>query len=286
MNKNVIRLYPGSGESVPLRGLYLRQGKPALRNSRRNVEKDNSQPHIYANFLTSLDGRIALRDAGKENYHLPSELKSDEDFLLFLELYARADCIITHGGYMRALAADRLGNVLQLPESSATQYMHDWRQQEGMKKNPDVVIISGSLEFPWHTSLDNAEQNVHIATGGMASQEAKQHWLDAGHQVNQLGEKQHVDAKCLIEFLTKQGYQSVYLVAGPDLLQDLIEQGYVQNFYMTMSHQLLSGGDFKSLLSGDTLNQFGRMKLENMYMDLQNSNALGQWYVEFSFEDK
>ena len=68
MNKNVIRLYPGSGESVPLRGLYLRQEKPALRNVLGNIEGDNAgdngQPHIYANFLTSLDGRIALRDAG------------------------------------------------------------------------------------------------------------------------------------------------------------------------------------------------------------------------------
>ncbi len=286
MNKNVIRLYPGSGESVSLRGLYLRQEKPALRNIEGINTEDNGQPYIYANFLTSLDGRIALRDEGDESYRLPNQLKSDEDFLLFLELYTRADCIITHGGYMRALDAGRLGNVLQLPEYSTTQYMHDWRQQQGMRKNPDVMIISGSLDFPWHASLDDSEQKVHIATGGKASQEAKQYWLDAGHQVNQLGEQQHVDAKCLIEFLIKQGYKSVYLVAGPDLLQDLIEHGYVQSFYMTMSHQLLSGGDFKSLLSGNTLNQSGRMKLENMYMDLQNSNALGQWYVEFSFEDK
>jgi riboflavin biosynthesis pyrimidine reductase len=278
MDKNVICLYPSSGQSVPLRGLYLRQEKPAQGNY--------AQPHVYANFLISLDGRIALREVGDEHYQLPDQLKSDEDFMLFLELYARADCIITHGGYMRALNADRLGNVLQLPESSSTQYMHDWRHQQGLKKNPDVVIISGSLNFPWHSSLDTSGQKVHIATGGKASEESKQYWLDAGHQVNQLGEQQHVDAHCLMKFLAQQGYQSVYLVAGPDLLQDLVENDYVQSFYMTMSHQLLSGHDYKSLLSGDRLNESGRMKLKSMYMDAKNSNALGQWYVEFSFEDK
>lgn len=278
MNKNVIRLYPGGGESVPLKGLYLRQEKPAQGN--------NDVPHIYANFLTSLDGRIALREPGDEHYQLPDELKSDEDFMLFLELYARADCIITHGGYMRSLDEGRLGNVLQLPESSAAQYLHDWRQDQGMSKNPDVVIISGSLEFPWHSSLDDSEQKVHVVTGGQASDDSKQHWLNAGHEIQELGSNYHVDAKRLLEYLASQGYRSVYLVAGPDLLQDLVEQNYVQRFYMTMSHQLLGGNDVKSLLSGNALNAFGRMKLENMYMDAESSNELGQWYLEFSFENE
>ena len=280
MNKNVIRLYPGSGESVPLKGLYLRQEMPA----EGNILTNSTQPYIYANFLTSLDGRIALRDEGDQNYQLPSQLKSDEDFMLFLELYARADCIITHGGYMRALKAGRLGNVLQLPESEDTRYMHDWRQQQGLGNNPDVVIISGSLDFPWHSSLDNSGQKVHIATGGKAAQENRQQWLSAGHQINQMGEQQHVDVKCLIEFLKEKGYRSVYLVAGPDLLQDLIAHEYIHSFYMTISHQLLGGNDFKSLLTGDVLNDAGRMRLANMYMDMENSNSRSQWYVEFSFD--
>ncbi len=282
MSKKVVHLYPGSGESVPLQGLYLRQDQSVL----ENMGRDNGLPYIYANFLTSLDGRIALRGMGDDCYQLPEQLKSDEDFMLFLELYARADCIITHGGYMRALNAGRLGNVLQLPESNDTQYIREWRQQQGLKKNPDVVIISGSLDYPWHSSLDDSEQNVHIVTGGTATQNNKQRWLDAGKQVHEMGTKQHVDVQQLLEFLKQQGYRSVYLVAGPDLLQELIEHDYVCSFYMTMSHQLLGGYDFKSVLSGDVLNASGRMKLENMYMDAENSNALGQWYVEFSFESK
>ena len=39
MNKNVIRLYPGGGESVSLKGLYLRQEKPALENIQGNDAK-------------------------------------------------------------------------------------------------------------------------------------------------------------------------------------------------------------------------------------------------------
>ena len=276
MSKKVVRLYPGAGESVPLQGLYLRQDRLAKGNA--------SRPVIYANFLTSIDGRIALREQDETHYELPGELKSDEDFRLFLELYAHADCIITHGGYMRSLAAGRLGNVLQLPTSESTQYLHDWREQQGLAPNPDVVIVSGSLDFPWHESLDESQQNVHITTGGQADEIIKQRWNSAGHEVHQLGSHKHVDVERLMEFLIQKNYQSVYLVAGPELLQDLIEHDYVQRLFVTMSHQLLGGQDFKSLLTGNSLKDSGRLKLENMYMGIENSNSLGQWYIEFSFE--
>ena len=273
--KKVVRLYPQPAESVSLQGLYL--------SLDRLAGGEHSQPYVYANFLTSLDGRIALREQGKSHYHLPDSLKSDEDFRLFLELYAHADCIITHGGYMRALHAGRLGNVLQLPELDWTAYLHSWREQQGLSKNPDVVIISGSLDFPWHESLNDSGQKIHIATGGSYKKECKQDWQQQGHNVHEFGDAQHVDPKHLIDFLAEQGYQSVYLVAGPDLLQDLINGNYVQRFFVTISHQLLGGDDFKSLLSGEVLNSNHPMQLENMYMDMENSQQLSQWYCEFSF---
>jgi len=277
MTKKVVQLYPQSGESVPLRGLYLSRNKLAQVNT--------DMPVVYANFLTSMDGRIALKNDYDEYYMLPAQLKSDEDFMLLLELYAHADCIITHGGYMRALAEERLGNVLQLPRLPETEYMHVWREQHGMKPNPDIVVISGSLDFPWHESLNSSEQSVHIATGGSPIDEKHQGWLQKGHEVHRFGDATHIDVDHLMQFLQSKGYQSVYLMAGPDLLQDMIEKSYVKHFFVTMSHQLLGGESYKTLLDGRPLGNKGHLKLEKMYFDMENSNSLGQWYAEFSFEE-
>jgi len=275
MTKNVMQLYPTPGEAVPLRGLYLRR--------ERLLSADAAMPAVYANFLTSLDGRIALKNEYQHHFELPAELKSDEDFMLLLELYAHADCIITHGGYMRALAESRLGNILQLPTLAETRYMHEWRQQQAMKPHPDIVIVSGSLDFPWHDSLDSGQQKVHIATGGKAIPECREKWQRRGQQVHQFGESLHVDVNQLMNFLASKGYQSVYLMAGPDLLQDMIKHGLVKHFFLTMSHQLLGGQAFKTLLNGEPLGEAGRLSLKSMYMDMGNSNELGQWYAEFSF---
>lgn len=274
--KKVLRLYPQPAQSVPLQGLYL--------DRRRLAGTEAAQPCIYANFLTSLDGRIALRQAGQAHYCLPAALKSDEDFRLFLELYCHADCIITHGGYMRALQAGRLGNVLQLPESAGSQYLHDWRRRQGLAKNPDIVIISGSLDFPWHDCLQDSQQTVHIATGGCYKQECRRRWQQQGHRIHEFGAAAHVDAGLLAAFLSAQGYRSVYLVAGPDLLHALMAGNYVERFFVTISHQLLGGQDFKSLVCGPPLHDSGQMRLENMYMDVDRNRSLSQWYCEFSFK--
>lgn len=276
MSKKLIRLFPGPGETEPLHGLYLR--RPML------ADGNLSRPFIYANFLSSLDGRIALYDLYEDQHILPSQLKCEEDFQLFLELYAQADCIITHGGYMRSLAAGRLGNVLQLPNGESLNYLHEWRADQGMAASPDVVILSGSLDFPWHDSLDSSGQNVHIATGGKAHDDRRQAWQQAGHQIHQFGNSDHVDVEKLMEFLSQQGYKSVYLVAGPHLLNDLIVHGWVDRIFLTISLQFLGGESFKTLLSGPVLGDQGCLQLQRLYMDPQGSNGASQWYSEYNFK--
>ncbi len=274
MTKHVVQLYPQPGGPVPLRGLYLRRN--------RLVQKKADMPLVYANFLTSMDGRIALKTTQESDFQLPDQLKSEEDFMLLLELYAHADCIITHGGYMRALAEQRLGNVLQLPTTRQAAYLHEWRQQQGLKPNPDVIIVSGSLDFPWHDSLDESGQNVHIVTGGSAAKHHQQQWLDRNHNVQQFGEGRYVDVNMLMSYLQSHNYRSVCLMAGPDLLQDMLMHGYVHSFFMTMTHQFLSGQAVKTLLNGEILSDTGRLTLEALYMDEQNSNTVSQWFIEFS----
>ncbi|MEM7304985.1 MAG: dihydrofolate reductase family protein, partial [Pseudomonadota bacterium] len=236
------------------------------------------------NFLSSLDGRIALFDQSEDQYVLPDNLKCDEDFLLFLELYAQADCIITHGGYMRSLASGRLGNVLELPQLESTRYLHEWRENQGMAASPDVVILSGSLDFPWNDTLDQSGRNVHIATGGAAQNDRMRYWQQAGKQVRRFGQCEHVDVNLLMEFLGQQGYRSVYLVAGPQLLNDLIVHDWVDRIYLTISQQFLGGESFKTLLSGSVLGQHGCLQLQRLYMDPQGSNGVSQLYSEYTFK--
>ena len=142
-----------------------------------------------------------------------------------------------------------------------------------------------SLDFPWHESLDASGQSVHIVTGAKSKSSVKETWMEQGHDVKTFGSETNVDVGMLMEFLQKQGYRSVYLVAGPQLLQDLLVHNYLDRFFMTMCHKFLGGEDFKSVIPKNVLGKKGHMVLRSLYMDQENSSMLGQWYAEFSHND-
>src|SRR5689334_25396752 len=106
MTARILRLYPGPSQESALAGTYLANGVHRLGTL--------AAPFVYANFVSSLDGRIALQDPGTGESHVPMTLTSGNDFRLLLELQAQADCLITHGGYMRAIAEGRLDDILQV----------------------------------------------------------------------------------------------------------------------------------------------------------------------------
>jgi hypothetical protein len=112
MTKQIFQLYPPQAEGRPLEGTYLEHPLHELGSA--------ETPFVYGNFISSLDGRIALMDAAGGTGHLPDELTNADDFRLFLELEAQADCLITHGGFLRSIAAGRLDDILQVGTTKAT----------------------------------------------------------------------------------------------------------------------------------------------------------------------
>jgi hypothetical protein len=51
---------------------------------------------------------------------------------------------------------------------------------------------------------------------------------------------------------------------------------------MTLSHQLLGGGDFQSLIPGYPLGKQGHLHLRQMYMYAGDPMQAAQWYADFT----
>jgi riboflavin biosynthesis pyrimidine reductase len=269
MQKNLLRLYPQPCEEASIEGLYLAHQIHKLGTT--------DLPFVYANFLSSLDGRIALEDSVKGTTYIPKHLTTASDFKLFMELHAQADCLITHGGYMRALSEERLGNILQIKDS----YLVEWRHNMGLKPQPAVIIASASLNFPFHDSLKEHQQEVYIATGRGAAPERIRYWQDRGHTILFTGEDQRVHGAPLIQELSRLGYKSIYLIAGPQMLDTVIRDKQLSRLYLTITHQLIGGTDFRTLLTGSLLGPEGNLTLESMYYDLDSPPESGQFFMQF-----
>ena len=271
INKNLLRLYPDPCEKASIKGLYLAHQLHKLGTT--------ESPFVYANFLSSLDGRIALEDTVQGAY-IPKHLTTASDFGLFMELHAQADCLITHGGYMRALGEGRLGNILQVRNKDFVE----WRRNHGLKPQPAIIIASASLNFPIHSSLHKYAQAVYIATGINAAPERIRYWQDLGYPILFTGEDQMVHGAPLIHTLSGLGYKTIYLVAGPQMLDTVIREKQLSRLYLTVTHQLIGGKDFRTLLTGAMLGPEGNLTLESLYYEQNSPAGSGQFFMQFSLE--
>jgi len=269
---NVLQLLPEVKEAS-LRGLYLAQelhtlGAPGL-------------PFVYGDFVTSLDGRIALRDPVSGESHLPEALTSDSDLRLLLELHAQADCLVTHGGYLRAIARKQLDDILQVGMVPGHDDLSSWRQAHGLRPQPAVCIASATLDFPFPESVRRHQQQVFIATGKRADAVRRRELESEGCEVVVAGDGSYVEGRPLIAALAERGFRSAFLLAGPRMLETMMRDGVLSRLYITLTHRLLGGESFRSMIEGPPLQGAGRLKLSALYLDSSSSNGTGQFFAQF-----
>ncbi len=274
MTDQLLRLYPQPGEHRALRGLYL--GHELHRLGGADV------PFVYANFITTLDGRIALRDSEQGRDYVPDRLSNPNDFRLLLELHAQADCLITHGGYLRALAEGREGNVLHLGAAGeAHGDLGLWRRAQGLDPEPAIVVASASLDFPDPRFAVAAGQRVLIATGCEAATADVRRWRSRGYEVLVAGTGRLVEGGPLADQLAGLGYRSVYLMAGPAMLETMLRDRRLSRLYLSITHQILGGVPFRSLSEGPALGAGGALRLRELWFDASSPEGMGQWFAQF-----
>ena len=269
-DREVLQLYPPPVRSRRLEGLYLNECLPA--------PAPGTPALVYANFVTSLDGRIAVSEDGGPS-RLPDGLTNPRDWRLFQELQAHADCLVTHGGYLRALASGRLGNVMQVGVGNGSDDIGQWRAARGMTKQPGVAILSASLDLPIPDSLAVHEQSVHILTTAAACPDRQAALVEAGFEVVVIGPGPWVHSRAVVEALAHRGYRRLYLQTGPRMLESALRDHVLARLYLTISHRLVGGERFDTMVRGGLLGNAGSVRLSALYLDEAAGQDGGQLFA-------
>ena len=273
MSAEILELYPHAGTKRALDGTYLAHDLHVLGTP--------EQPFVYANFVSSLDGRIAVVEAHTGESYVLEDLTSGHDWRLFQELQAQADCMVTHGGYLRALAARKFADILQVGLTPQTMDIGRWRSAHGLTRQPAIAIVSRTLDFPIPPSLERHEQPVHIITVDGASADRVAFWRDHGCEVIFAGTGTSVEGAPMIRTLGARGYGRLYLLAGPQLLEAVLRDRSLSRLYLTLTHQLIGGEMFHTLTAGPRLGGLGRLALHTLYYDSMAPRGTGQWFASF-----
>ncbi|MDQ7003415.1 MAG: dihydrofolate reductase family protein [Ghiorsea sp.] len=260
------QLYPACDVSRQLEGTYL-----AL-----NLHQQAKQGEIfiYANYIVSLDGRIALFDAAMGEYAVPPSIANRRDWRLYQELAGQADVMLTSARYFRQLAEDKAQDLLPVGGGDKYADIKAWRKMQGLKSQPDVMVLSNSLDIPLAALEKVKDRQVIVLT---SSQDVSkiENLENTGVVVKQTDE---VTGQFVRQCLIDLTYRSAYMIAGPQVHATLIQDKAVNELFLTTHFTLLGGTKVSGLVDVD-LDNAQSLKLKASYLDTQEN----QLFQRFSY---
>jgi riboflavin biosynthesis pyrimidine reductase len=268
----LMQLYPPSPEAVPLEGAYLA-------HELRSYAGQTGKAFVYTNFITSLDGRIAVPRPVGRGLMVPKSTANERDWRLFQELAAQADLILSTGRYLREWAEGRAQEILQVDDPRFAD-LRDWRLRQGLPPQPDIAIISASLAFPIPQVLHAGGRRVVVFTTGSPDPERVAEIEAQAGRVIVAGDSS-VDGAAMLGHLNQLGYTTVYSAAGPKVLHLLLSAGVLDRLYLTYANRILGSDLFATIVDGPSFVPAVDFKIGRVYLDQAGLDGLGQLFVVY-----
>ena len=196
-------------------------------------------PRLYANFVSSLDGVVAIEGVDHSSQMISGNSRHDR-FVMGL-LRAFADTVLIGAATMRA-APDSLWTPGYIFPDCATEFS-ELRDHLGRDTEPRLVVLtsSGALD-PRHPAL---EAGALVVTTGAGSAKLGSR-LPSSSKVVAIGDAEDVDLTSVMSVLHGEGHDVVLTEGGPTVIGGLVDRGLLDELFLTVS-PLLAG---RSLTTG------------------------------------
>ena len=251
------KIYPTSKKSTyNAENIYL---KPLL-----SKIKSPYKPYYYANFLSSFDGRIAIFNKKHSTLLTPEAIKSDVDFSLFCQLHAQADCLVTNTKYMSGLNKGYYGDILTV----RNEKLKKWRKSNNLTSQK-IIILSNSLKFKIPHNIEKNKEDIAILTTCGESKKLD-YFKKRGYEIISSRGK-NITAKFLNKYIQKNKLKSVYFIAGPNIVEQMIEQGLLDRLYYSTNLKMVGTNKYDTLIRGDFLRKKIEIYLDEMFIHKKNS---------------
>lgn len=192
---------------------------------------------VYANFVSSLDGTVALPEIPGSNKLIGAG--SEGDRFVMAVLRALADAILVGSGTLAGSPSGTWSPQRAHPESASL--LTGLRRLHGLPERPELAILTGSGAIdPSHPAL--AQRTVVVTTTRGASR------LRGPAEALPLGGGDALDPGDVIQALRDRGHSRILVEAGPHTFGAFASAGVVDELFLTVS-PLLTGGSAATRLS-------------------------------------
>ena len=184
------------------------------------------QPRLFANFVSSLDGVVAIPGVPASTKLISD--KSDLDRFVMGLLRACADCLVMGASTFRGSSEARWtpGSIYPPAEEPYAEL----RRALGRVEGPELAVVtrSGSLD-PGYPALEAGALVFTTRSGA----ERLTGTLPAASTVVALGDD--ADLKAMVENLRERGHRLILSEGGPTFLGSLLDDALVDELFLTLS---------------------------------------------------
>jgi riboflavin biosynthesis pyrimidine reductase len=190
---------------------------------------------VYANFVTSVDGIVAIGDIPASSMVIGG--RDDGDRFVMSLLRAVADVVLIGAGTFREHRGPWAARATSPGDADA---FAELRRLEGRAEDPALAIVtaSGRIELK---GGDARQDTLAITThrGAEALERS-----DAGmSDVVVVGDGKSIDGAGIVGVLRERGFERILTEGGPRLMARLLDARVVDQLFLSVSPVCAGGGD-------------------------------------------
>jgi riboflavin biosynthesis pyrimidine reductase len=234
----------------PLETLYeLQQGAdlpvpPALASlyGRLPFPVHSGRPWVIGNFVTTLDGVVALNDSDQSGGGEISGFNQHDRMVMGL-LRAVADAVIVGAGTLRS-ARQHLWTAEHIYPALADEYQQ-LRSRLGKSGPPLTVIVTASGAIDMALPLfQPGKVPVLVVTTQEGAQRIREHALPRSVQVEAVQEAGSISAREILKAVSSARQSNLILVeGGPQLMGDFFAERCLDELFLTLAPQVAGRDD-------------------------------------------
>ena len=200
------------------------------------------RPAIIANFVSTLDGVVALGPSEPNAGGTEISGFSDADRFMMALLRALADVVIIGAGTIRA-GKRHVWTATHVQPALADAFAA-WRSELRLSPQPTTIVVtaSGNIDAA-HAGLNAPDVPVIVATTRAGADRLARLPLGPNVRVASLGNEEWVPAEALVELIRGTGARLALCEGGPHLFGELVRARLVDELFLTVAPQIAGRED-------------------------------------------
>jgi riboflavin biosynthesis pyrimidine reductase len=198
-------------------------------------------PCLYANFVSTLDGVVAL-DAGTAASGGIISGRNEADRFVMGLLRAFAEAVVVGAGTVRAEGGRALWTPAHIFPAAAGPY-RTLRQQLGRVQDPLLVIVTARGD------LDPSGQALQVGALVLTTKEMEaglRARVPSASRVLGISHGPRLELADVFMVLESEGHRTILTEGGPTLFSEMVAAGRVDELFLTVSPALAGGKDRRS----------------------------------------